>query len=60
MTADLLHEAILTLTAELKEIKYRLRNLEGKGLPSFEELRQRGIEPCYVPAEVKVTFEGEK
>jgi hypothetical protein len=58
MKLEHIQEAILTLTAEIKELKYKIRKLEGKGLPSFEELRHRGIEPSYIPSEPVVTFEG--
>lgn len=56
ISASLVHEAILTLSAEIRELKDRLKRLESKGLGSVESLRQRGIEPCYVPSEPKVTF----
>lgn len=58
MKLEMIQEALLTLTYEVKELKSRLRRLEGKGLPSLEELRSRGLEPSYIPTEPKVTFEG--
>lgn len=59
MKLESIQEALLTLTYELKELKFRVKSLEGKGLPSFQDLEARGLKPAYIPTEPKVTFEGE-